>query len=310
LTFLVELSVKTLVRKLLARTLGAPVLWLGLGVGALCASLGMSYLQAQAEADHALAVRTGPPEAVAIADAVAGQGEAHLLARFDARDAVAISLGAPGARQEWIAVPLFPTGSASPADPLSFGTSSRLRQASGLALFPPGTAGPEALLAEDAATFRGALNGVFVPAEMFALDTTAALAEAGFSLRPDFVAIRPWTEGRAAALAPPPPGPLGRSLFWAGVASIVGALALSLWPERGDRYLNIRPDESERKVVTRSRIVADQHRFNPLVGHDDIRRGAMERLHAAERAQGRTPSSFHTSGSAEKVGGAWVKSRR
>ena len=307
---------KTLALTFLRKTLGVPILWLGLGVVAICASFGLSYLRAQVEADYALTLRLGPPEAVAIAEAKPGAtGEGHVTARFHPEQAVTVRMGPPGARSEWLAVPLFATDVADA--PTDFAPRARpepgdrtLVRAGGLALFSRNGAGPETLVAGDARVFEGALNGPLIPLEAFALDTAAALAEAGIALPADFVAIRPWTQGRAAALAPPPEGALSRYLLWTGILSVLGSLGLSLRAsEEGDRYLTIAPSEPERKVVTKSRILADQNRFNPLIGQDDIRRGAMERLHASERAQGRTPSTFLSNGPG-KVGTAWVRNRR
>lgn len=309
---------KALVVKQVQKTVGAPTLWLGLGVVAVCASLGLSYSRAQLEAEHAMMMRAGPPSPVAIADAVpAAVGEGHVIARFDAERAVTVKVGPAGNRADWLAVPLFPAaGAAAPAasGPVPprarpADDAPRLERAAGLALFPPGST-PEALLPEGARVFEGALNGPLLPLEVFGLDTAAALAEAGIALPADFVALRPWVGGRAAALALPAATPLPRTLFWAGLFAVLVAVGLSMRPERGDRYLTIRPDEVERRIVTRSRIMADTDRFNPLIGQDDIRRGAMERLHARERAEGRTPSTFVTTTPTGTVGSGWVRNRR
>jgi hypothetical protein len=312
----VEIPVKSLVRNTVRRTIGAPLLWLGLGVVLIVAGLGLSYHRIQMEADHAMTMRLGPPEPVAVEEAVLGSvGEGHLIARYHPEQAVTVEIGAPGARKKWLALPLFPDTGAGLEDapirprPRPDTTLQAMAQASGVAVFPPGSRGPEALLAEGAATFEGALNGPLIPADAFALDTSAAFAAVGIALPAEFVAVRPWIEGRAAALAPPPQGPLARYFFWAGTLSILCAIGLSLRPEKGERYLDLKPEEIERKIVTKSRILADEGRFNPLIGQDDIRRGAMERLHAAERAQGRTPSTFLTN-TAGKVGAGWVKNRR
>lgn len=312
-----RVPVKSAISNILSKTLGAPILWLGLGVVAICASLGLSYLRAQVEADHALALRKGPPQAVAVEQvSTAKAGEGHIVARFHPEQAITVRFGSAGARSEWLAVPLFSAGSPAPAPamltrprPRPSSANRVLSPAAGLAVFPRAGPGPEALLVEGAQVFEGALNGPHLPLENFGLDTAAAFAEAGVALPEEFVAIRPWVQGRAAALAPPPPNPLSRYLLWSGILAVLGALALSLKPDKGDRYLTITPDGGERKVVTKSRILADTNRFNPIVGQDDIRRGAMERLHESERSQGRTPSTFVTNGPAG-VGAGWVKNRR
>lgn len=313
---IVEVSVQAFIRKLAQRTIGTPTFWLGLGALLVAGGLGLSYHRAQVEADHAILLRLGPPEPVAIADAVPGSGgEGHLIARFHPEQAVSVAIGPPGAQKTWLAVPLFTVVGESDAQtpvrpkPRPLSATDLPARAAGVALFADGAAGPEALLAEGASVFEGPLNGPLVPAGAFASEGAAAFALAGIALPEDFVAIRPWTEGRAAALAPPPESPLARYFYWAGALGVLIAIGLSLRPERGDRYLTLKPEEIERKVVTKSRIIADEGRFNPLIGQDDIRRGAMERLHAAERAQGRTPSTFLTN-TAGKVGAGWVKNRR
>ncbi|MDJ1006734.1 MAG: hypothetical protein QNJ13_02825 [Paracoccaceae bacterium] len=311
-----KVSVKALVRKLVRKTIGAPMLWLGLGVAAICASLGISYSRAQVNADYAMLLRLGPPEAVAVEEAEVGAvGEAHVIASFDPELAVAIGAGESGSR-EWLAVPLFA------AAPIADGVQPRpqarpeatggaLLEAAGLALFPRGQGGLDRLVADGQQGFAGALNGPFLVLDAAMAETAVAeLSAIGVALAEGAVVIRPWTEGRAAALAPPPDGPLSRYLFWAGLLGVLGAIGLSLRPEESDRYLTITPAESERKVVTKSRILADEGRFNPLIGQDDIRRGAMERLHASERAQGRTPSTFFTNSAVSKLGAGWVKNRR
>lgn len=313
---ILEVPVKAFIRNIIRRTIGAPTFWLGLGAILVAGGLLLSYHRAQVEADHAILLRLGPPEAIAIADAVPGSaGEGHLIARFHPEHAVSVEIGPPGARKTWLAVPLFIAAGESGAAtslrprPRPLATLTVPAQAAGVALFPSGAAGPEALLVEGSTVFEGPLNGPLVPAAAFAPESAAAFAAAGISLPENFVAIRPWTEGRAAALAPPPEGPLARYFYWAGALGVLVAIGLSLRPERGDRYLTLKPEEIERKIVTKSRIIADEGRFNPLIGQDDIRRGAMERLHAAERAQGRTPSTFLTN-TAGKVGAGWVKNRR
>ena len=237
---------KTLALTFLRKTLGVPILWLGLGVVAICASFGLSYLRAQIEADYALTMRLGPPEAMAIAEAEAGRlGEGHVTARFHPEQAVTVRMGPPGARSDWLAVPLFSAGAAARPPPECPARKARAwrphaRPSRRSRPFLPQRPGPETLLAGDARVFEGAAQRPAHPLEAFALDTAAALAEAGIALPADFVAIRPWTQGRAAALAPPPEGALSRYLLWTGILSVLGSLALSLRAsEEGDRYLTI-----------------------------------------------------------------------
>ena len=299
---------KVLVRKLLRKTLGAPVLWFGLGGLAILAGLALSYHRAQIEADYAMAMRLGAPEAqpIELADP-ARPGEVNVIARFDTSQSVTVMIGQPGERVERVALPLFAVGDAATAE----ADLPTLQEAAGLLILQPSDL-PALQETTGTTVFEGPLNGPSLPFELFGLDTAAVLAEVGIALPDQFVAVRPWLPSRSEALAPAADTGIARYLIWSGLALCAFGLGLSLRPDLEDegRLLNISPPKIREKSVTRSRIMADTDRFNPLIGQDDIRRGAMERLHAAERAQGRTPSTFFTSGPASKVGGGWVKNRR
>ncbi len=308
------MNVKALVTKLVRRTIGAPGLWLGLGVVAIVAGSALSYHRSQIEADYALAMLAGPPNATPIEAATAARGaEVNVSARFDPSSAVMVKIGAPGERVERLAIPLFGLEDAKSIEAAEGqGELAPLRQARGLVVLP--TNGLETLMGNaPAGVFEGTLNGPSIPVSTFALDTAAVLAEAGVTLPAEFVAVQPWLPSREAALAPRAASSWPGYLIWSGIAVIAFAFGLSLRlgdDEDEGRLLDIAAPKMREKSVTKSRIMADTDRFNPLVGQDDIRRGAMERLHASERAQGRTPSKFYTSGPANKVGGAWVKNRR
>lgn len=302
--------VKVLFRKLLRRTLGAPVLWFGLGGLAMVAGLALSYHRAQIEADYAMAMRLGAPEVQPIETAdPARTGEINVIARFDPSKSVTVQVGVPGERVERLAFPLFAAGTPNEQGSENAG----LQDALGLLILQQGDL-PVLLGDAQDVLFEGALNGPKLSADIFGLDTAAVLADAGIALPDQFVALRPWLPNRAEALSPPAASGLSRYLIWSGLALCALGLGVGLsWrSDENDegRLLNIAPPKVREKSVTRSRIMADTDRFNPLIGQDDIRRGAMERLHANERAQGRTPSTFFTSGPAAKVGGGWVKNRR
>lgn len=297
--------VKIVMNKVLRMTIWSPSLWFGIAAVAVLAGLALSYHRSQIEADFAIAMRVGPPDALPIEDADPAElGEVNVIAQFDPAEAVVVKIGAAGERTERLAVPLFPAGSAAPDS-----GPEVLREAMGLVIVPL-----DALdqISTEGVVFEGALNGPSLPVDAFALDTAAVLAEAGVRLPASFVAVRPWLPGRAEALSPPPASELSVYLIWAGVAVAAFGFGLSLRPVRDEDgiLLNVPAPEMREKKVTKSRIRDDTDRFSPLIGQDDIRRGAMERLHATEKSQGRTPSTFFTSGPAAKVGGAWVKSRR
>lgn len=300
--------VKTKVQKLLRKTVGAPTMWFGLAAFAVLAGLALSYHRSQVEADFAMAMRLGPPaeKAIEIADP-AVTGEVNIFARFDPTQAVVVKVGTAGERVERLAVPLFPVAQAPTAEVSDEADS--LTEAKGLVIVPMGALDQ---LVQGNQIFEGPLNGPTLPIDAFALDTAAVLAESGVSLPAQFIAVRPWLPSRAEALAPAPASDLSSYLIWTGIAIAAFGFGLSMRPgeEDGGVLLHVPAPEVREKSVTKSRIRADTDRFSPLIGQDDIRRGAMERLHAAERAQGRTPSTFFTSGPASKVGGAWVKSRR
>ena len=304
-------AVKALAKRVLRKTLGAPSLWFGLGALAVLAGLVLSYHRSQVEADFAMAMRLGPPDAVPVEAAdVAPGGEVNVIARFDPKSAVIVKIGAAGARTERLAVPLFPVGETADLAPAD-AEPRPMKEAAGLVIVPMGALDQ---ITGDApgGVFEGALNGPTLPVDAFALDTAAVLAETGITLPAQFVAVRPWLPGRAEALAPPPASKRASYLIWGGIAVLAFGFGLSLRPgdDEDGILLNIAPPKMREKSVTKSRIMADTDRFNPLIGQDDIRRGAMERLHATEKAQGRTPSTFFTSGPASKVGAGWVKNRR
>lgn len=302
--------VKTVVQKVLRKTIGAPPLWFGLAALCVVAGLGLSYHRSQVEADFAMALRVGPPEAVAIAAADPTKtGEVNVIARFDPKSAITVKIGTAGERTERLAVPLFPAGSDLTLDPAAGEELRPLREALGLVIVPIGALDQ---VAPGNLAFEGALNGPTLPVDAFALDTAAVLAESGVSLPAAFIAVQPWLPGRSEALAPPPSSKISGYLIWAGVALAAFGFGLSVRFDREEDgiLLNVAPPKMRDKQVTKSRIMADTDRFNPLIGQDDIRRGAMERLAATEKAQGRTPSTFFTSGPAAKVGGGWVKNRR
>lgn len=286
--------------------------------------MGLSYARAQVEADYAMAMMEGPPEALDIAEAAPEDlSEIHVMAAFDPEQAVVVKIGAPGARVAYLAVPLFdapkevdPIGPtltrpiARPAD-----RARPLARATGLAVFSTDGSRPglDAYLEPvESRTFSGAINGLSLPRGLFGLDTGAVLAESGVALAEDFVAVMPFTEGREAALAPPPADVRQRYLPWIGIAMIAFAGLLSLRPEPGSGprapFWKLRL--VQKAAPPRSRILAEPERLNPVVGHDEIRRQAMERLHETELAQGRAPSTFLTNGSSSQVGSGWVKSRR
>lgn len=167
-----------------------------LGMAGLCAAGGLlwGYATVHENADRTLALRQGPPPAAAI-EAYSGpvhrgpSGEVVLHARADLSAPLVLTLPRDGARA--LAVPLFPLGGGEAA--------------LGAILLPlenGETAPPADRLAALGPYGEVAVNGREIDAGDFELILAGALAAEGRSIGERFVAVRPFVEGREAALQP------------------------------------------------------------------------------------------------------------
>jgi hypothetical protein len=179
----------------------------------LCAAAGFlwGYATVQENANRTLALRQGPPAAVAVEDyrRAANRGPAgEVVLRAAADPARPLVLTMPRTGERALAVPLYP---------LSGGA-----EAMGAILLPlePGAddGGPGAR--RRGGRRRRGGHGRVVEAGDFALILAGALAVEGRAIGPSFVAVQPYVEGREAALQPitdPSRGwlwPLASRWFW------------------------------------------------------------------------------------------------
>ena len=190
-----------------------------MALAALSAAGGLlwGYATLQENADRTLALRQGPPGPVAVENyrgavnrGPAGEVVLHAVARPDAP----ILLTMPGSGERALAVPLFP---------LSGGDGALG------AIFVP-LDGPEALPDPEvlATPLEGGavrVNGRVVDSGDFALVLSGALAVEGRHVGERFVAVRPFLEGREAALQPVTDP--SRTWLWPMALALVLALLAS-----------------------------------------------------------------------------------
>lgn len=188
-------------------------------LSALCAAGGFlwGYATLQENAERALALRQGPPPAVAVEayrGAVdrgpAGEVVLHAIATPDAP----IFLTMPGSGERVLAVPLFPVSGGEGA------LGAILLPFDGTAALPD----PRAL-ATPLVDGAVEVNGRVVDSGNFALVLSGALAAEGRHVGKSFVAVRPYLEGREAALQPVAQPPL--TWLWLIALAVLLALAAS-----------------------------------------------------------------------------------
>ena len=167
-----------------------------LALAALRAAGGLlwGYATLQENAERVLALRQGPPQAVAV-EAYRGamdRGPAgEVVLRAMAEPAAPILLTMPGSGERALAVPLFPVSGGEGA------LGAILLPIDGTAAMPD----PRAL-ATSLADGAVEVNGRVVDSGDFALVLSGALAREGRHVGERFVAVRPYLEGREAALQP------------------------------------------------------------------------------------------------------------
>jgi hypothetical protein len=189
-----------------------------LALAALCAAGGLiwGYATLQENADRVLALRQGPPPAVAV-EAYRGAmdrgpaGEVVLHAM--AEPATPILLTMPGSGERALAVPLFPVSGG--------------KGALGAILLPVDEAAmPDPRALATPITDGGVeVNGRVVDSGDFALVLSGALAAEGRHVGDRFVAVRPYLEGREAALQPVQAPPL--TWLWLIALAVLLGLAAS-----------------------------------------------------------------------------------
>ena len=245
----------------------------------LCAAAGvvLAYVAIHDAADRKLALRQGPPPAVALEDyrplAHRGPaGEVVLRARADLGSAFVFEL--PGSDERALLVPLFPLG------------DGQAREAHG-AIFVP--LEDEAVPAADGLALQDPagwveVNGIEADAGDFRLMLAGALAAEGRTLGARATVVRPFVGGREAAFQPPVPP----SRPWAWFLTLALGLVLAAI------FADARGVPTEARARThgpRSPVVST--RFAPLQHLEDdepVRRPAA--WHALRMAAGTARSAL------------------
>ncbi len=224
-------------------------------IAGLCAAVGvvLAYAAVHDAAERKLALRQGPPPAVAVEDYRSmvhrgPAGEVVLRAHVDLEAAFVFTL--PGSETRALLVPLFPVGDAA------------AREAQGVLFLPDTGAGlPDAatLVRSDPSGWVE-LNGVEADAGPFRLMLAGALAAEGRALAARVTVVSPFPGGRAAALRPPARPPLGWALF---LSAALGFLAAGLVLEAR------RPAPAARRASGQARTPVASGRFAPLPPEED-----------------------------------------
>lgn len=233
-----------------------------LSLAALCAAGGLlwGYATLQENANRALALRQGPPPAVPVEQyrGAADRGPAgEVVLHAVAYDDQPILLTMPGSGERALVVPLFPVSGGEGA----FGAIM-------LPFDGPGAIPDLRRLATPHGDGTVLVNGRVVDASDFALVLSGALAVQGRHVGERFVAVRPYLEGREAALQPvtDPPltwlWPIAFAVFLVLAASYRGLLVGRLRSLRGRRAA----DAMVRPAAT---AVASPH-FQPLPRQEEI----------------------------------------
>jgi hypothetical protein len=190
-----------------------------LALAALSAAGGLlwGYATIQENAERVLALRQGPPPAVAV-EAYRGamdRGPAgEVLLHAVADPAAPFLLTLPGSGERALAVPLFPVSGGEGA------LGAILLPVDGTAAMPdPGA------LAMPRADGSVEVNGRVVDGGDFALVLSGALAAEGRHVGESFVAVRPYLEGRETALQPVAEPPL--AWLWLIALAVLLGLAAS-----------------------------------------------------------------------------------
>jgi hypothetical protein len=236
-----------------------------LALAGLCAAGGLlwGYATIHENADRQLALRQGPPAAVAIENyrGVANRGpagEVVLRAAADGADPLVLTIPRSGERA--VAIPLYPLG----------GGDSAL----GAVLLPleaDQTAGDLGPLVARISEGVVEVNGRVVDHGDFDLILAGALAVEGRSIGKRFVAVRPYLDGRETALQPI----ANPSMHW--LWPLAAALALSVAATYRRFWSGIRlprparrPNgEALRPATTAGSGVKSAH-FAPLTRQEDV----------------------------------------
>jgi hypothetical protein len=232
-----------------------------LSLAGLCVAAGLlwGYATLQENADRTLALRQGPPAAVAIETyrgAIDRGPASEVVLRAVARPSEPIVLTMPGTGERALAVPLFPLAGGD-------GALGAI-----LLPFPEGAEPPQpGSLAVAEADGTVLVNGRVVDGGDFALILAGALAVEGRFVGERFVAVQPYVEGREAALQPVA-DPTMAWLWPIGIALLLAMLATYRGVLTGVRFgLRRRPPVAARRPSAAA--VASAH-FAPLPRQEEV----------------------------------------
>jgi len=292
--------------------------WAVAAVAAIGASFLASYIDAQSNADRALALRQGPPPAALIQDfdARIHQGparELRLRAEAPLSNPVTVALGPDGRGPTAVIVALFPVSDAGRR-----GLSARLSGSGGLEDMRPvprpvqDRRPPEALgillheagaAAEvDVTTLVGnrfgagpngsvvEVNGERIAAGEMALVIQGAMAARDIRLADDFLVIAPYAQGRTAALSAERSSGVQKVLMWSGVTLGLGALLVAVGGagDPGRRIPAARPAASRDVRMSPGSTAKARSRFKPLPTQEEIYAASLAEDQEAPAARSRS----------------------
>lgn len=238
--------------------------WLIGGAIAIASSFVLEYVQVQRAADRALALRQGPPPAVAIETFEGAQhagiaDEVTLFAQIAFDQSIVVDMEGDAPLAASALYPLYAqTGDErvalgvlvgpAPLPENAFDGHSLVSTVNG-----PGPIGT-----------RVELNGRLVEADQYRLITQGALATKGGTVSDTFIAVQAFEGGRAAALALPAETAISSLLFWTGMAMGLFAVAISFREVARDVLPWGKDEAAKDNGPTQTR------RFQPLAGQSEI----------------------------------------
>lgn len=202
--------------------------WLIGGAVAVAASFLLDYVHVQRVADRALALRQGPPEAVAIEvfDPAVNYGvarEMSVLAQIAFDQPIVVTMDDAGDATPTVLYPLY---AQMGRDRTALGVLVQIPAGSGTQI--DGRALVDDIRGQGAIGSLVRVTGRKIASDEYRLIVQGAVAAHGGTLAGPFHAIEAFPEGRTAALALPEETPIASLLFWTGVAMGLFALAISL----------------------------------------------------------------------------------
>lgn len=238
-------------------------LWLAGGAVLVAASFLLDYVHVQKSADRVMAIRQGPPPAVAISQFDPSQnlgvgGELQVTAEIGLDNPLVLDMGTTDAPDP---VALFPLFESTQDGSTAFGVLVHRPDNGELIL------DARALVSEITGVGEVGLkitaSGIFLPEHDYRLAVQGALAHESIAIADKFVALQAFNGGRAATLARLEESPISRLLFWTGVAMALFAVALSFRVVARD-VLPWAQDSGEGTAGTQTR------RFQPLAPQGEL----------------------------------------